>query len=414
MKKTFAFLLAAVAVSLSLSLVGCEIGFNFNTPDPTNEISAFDSGVSVADVSSGDTAESSVSNESESSDPETSVAVSSGDGTGDDGAGTVAYPIVAATMYPYALDWVTDDYLRNNLTRNAEYNGEVQDDASLPSLVINVIKTQDEFESAFASFPEEVDFGEEMLITYAYTEIYNLCPYELALAKIKDNVLHILYNRVIADNNGHSTDKVHRIFAFKVKKCEYEIDISVASRYTNTEESDELFAKSIYRFPQDRKVNESIYETGGYKDYVSNIGNEYYNNDDKNNFDLITSYEEWSNSYLNAANGGSLARESVTIDYNEEFFEDHALLAFAYSLAGYFDEITLTVDNGVLKVNINVPDLKTWMDIEYQYIYLTVDKTLLKDFTQVEIIQAYKLSGRTREEIMTAGVNDNAYTLRYN
>ena len=209
MKKKFAFLLAAVAVSVSLSLVGCEIEFNFNTSDPTNEISAFDSSVSVVEDFSADATENS-----------SSVAVSSGDETGNEDNEADTDQKFVSTLYYNAQQW-----------------DSVDDSPLPPAAVIKKITAKSDFDLVFVDFPEEVDFEKNMVVTYSFSDFFFSCPYELSDVRIENNSVKIEINRLTVSGIGNMTAPTYHLFAIITKDFGLDaINVEIEDKYVEMEE----------------------------------------------------------------------------------------------------------------------------------------------------------------------------------
>ncbi len=71
----------------------------------------------------------------------------------------------SAKLFDKAENFMTETYLRENNTHYPSNND------GLPHTRCQVIKTEDDVEGIFETFPEELDFSRDMLVIYIFTDI---------------------------------------------------------------------------------------------------------------------------------------------------------------------------------------------------------------------------------------------------
>lgn len=69
-----------------------------------------------------------------------------------------------AKLYDDAGKWIHQEFLVENLTRGAYFEGQNTDDDSYPKSVTRLIKSKGEFDTIFSEFPMEIDFDKSMCI----------------------------------------------------------------------------------------------------------------------------------------------------------------------------------------------------------------------------------------------------------
>ncbi len=72
-------------------------------------------------------------------------------------------------------DCFNESFIEENRTYGAYYDGTFFEEEGVPRSRVIIIKTENEFNSAFADAPEEIsiDFSKESLIIYAFTTEYH-------------------------------------------------------------------------------------------------------------------------------------------------------------------------------------------------------------------------------------------------
>ena len=97
-----------------------------------------------------------------------------------------------AVMYSDTIRWFNEDFLKENMTFGASFNGEYFGDKSLPKSRTFVIKEQSEFNGIFTEFPPEVNFEKEMLLIYIFT-IDAVLSYNIMSVKLDGSVIKLEY-----------------------------------------------------------------------------------------------------------------------------------------------------------------------------------------------------------------------------
>lgn len=99
-------------------------------------------------------------------------------------------PLYNAKFYDDAGKWIHQEFLIENLTRGAYFEGQNTDDDSYPKSVTRLIKSKGEFDAIFAEFPMEIDFDKSMICLYIFTCNY-VRPYEISKITIDNQMLKI-------------------------------------------------------------------------------------------------------------------------------------------------------------------------------------------------------------------------------
>jgi len=73
-----------------------------------------------------------------------------------------------AVLFSSSLDRLNDDYIAENSTKYSDDKYVNQSDPR-PTELIKIINNEQDFQTAFKSFPTEIDFAEEMLVLYFFT-----------------------------------------------------------------------------------------------------------------------------------------------------------------------------------------------------------------------------------------------------
>ena len=112
--------------------------------------------------------------------------------------------VQGAKLFDKAERYATEQFLLENTTHQPFANDEK------PESICKIIDTEEEYELAFSSFPEEVDFSKDVLIVYLFTDIYY--GFDCKLQKVTENggeitidVLHEMAPRDIFGVAPYST-----------------------------------------------------------------------------------------------------------------------------------------------------------------------------------------------------------------
>ena len=132
-----------------------------------------------------------------------------------------------AVIYDRAITYLKDDYREANMT-GFWGNGEGPDD------IRQVIKTQQEFEEAFESFPEELDFETQMLVLYFFTDIYDGFGCSIKDVNFNEETLNIkiLHHQAEPDKDGLvppcTSAPTHRCLLIKMDKLDFqELEVKI-------------------------------------------------------------------------------------------------------------------------------------------------------------------------------------------
>ncbi|MDR1094607.1 MAG: hypothetical protein LBL66_10730 [Clostridiales bacterium] len=96
-----------------------------------------------------------------------------------------------AVMYDNAKEWVSEEFLRENLTRGILYEDVYLDDNSYPKNITHIIKNQEDFDTIFTEFPSGVNFESSMVCVYVFTCNYMGRAYKISKIRVDDQVLKI-------------------------------------------------------------------------------------------------------------------------------------------------------------------------------------------------------------------------------
>lgn len=131
-----------------------------------------------------------------------------------------------ATLADRAENFMKEEYLAENKTHSWGNNDD------LPENICKIIKTEEEYERAFNSFPEETDFTEDVLVLYFFTDIYY--GFDCKLQKITNSngeiTVEILHKMANKPWSGSASMPIQRCLAVKLTACGY-TDISVILNY---------------------------------------------------------------------------------------------------------------------------------------------------------------------------------------
>ncbi len=131
----------------------------------------------------------------------------------------------SATLIDKAEQYATETFLTENAT--VEYaNGR------LPQEKCVVIDTREAFENAFVSFPETVNFEQDILVVYFFTDIYYGLGCTLQSVDVENGVLEIelLHEMITRGWAGSASQPTQRCLVVKLTDCEYE-SVNVTMEY---------------------------------------------------------------------------------------------------------------------------------------------------------------------------------------
>ncbi len=95
-----------------------------------------------------------------------------------------------AVMYDDAGKWIAEQFLLENITQGAYFEGINTDDNSYPKSVARLIKSGEEFEAIFTEFPLEIDFDKSIVCIYVFTCNY-VRPYKINKIVVDNQTLKI-------------------------------------------------------------------------------------------------------------------------------------------------------------------------------------------------------------------------------
>ncbi|MFA5676541.1 MAG: hypothetical protein WDA65_08490 [Christensenellales bacterium] len=129
-----------------------------------------------------------------------------------------------AVLYSDATVWMHEDFLIENLTRDAVYDGIPLDDPLYPKNITHLIQSKEDFDKVFTEFPTELDFEKEMLCIYIFSCNYMGLSYEISEMSLEDNMLKIEVNFVMPGfgASGSATVPKQRCLAVKIDRLDIE------------------------------------------------------------------------------------------------------------------------------------------------------------------------------------------------
>lgn len=95
-----------------------------------------------------------------------------------------------ATIYDNAYAWLNQDFLSNHLTYDT-YTDATDTNKPNPNPASFIIKTQEEYESFFTSFPPGINLKKEMLLLYVFTTIYPTRTIKIKSIELSDEELEV-------------------------------------------------------------------------------------------------------------------------------------------------------------------------------------------------------------------------------
>lgn len=99
-----------------------------------------------------------------------------------------------AELYDNAVEWINEDFIKNNYTSGAYYDDDIQTDDSYPKTRTYLIKNNEEKLNILNNkFNIDINFEQEMLIVYTWTTVYNR-PCQIKGFELKENVLYVNFN----------------------------------------------------------------------------------------------------------------------------------------------------------------------------------------------------------------------------
>lgn len=136
-----------------------------------------------------------------------------------------------ATFYDRVEKYAYETYMQDNSTRVPFTENDLR-----PFDIVNVIKTQSEFEYAIPDGHIEIDFSEEILVVYFFTDIYMGFNCALKSIKIENNQLKIVILHELADKIGQgprppsTSYPTQRCMAIKTTLTDFD-SVSVSMTY---------------------------------------------------------------------------------------------------------------------------------------------------------------------------------------
>ncbi len=128
-----------------------------------------------------------------------------------------------AVMYDDAGEWIVKEFREANLTRGTVYfEGEELDETetlAYPEDRAFIIKDQDKYNKIFIDSPIKLEFGEDMLIIYFFTDNFTN-TYKIKEMNLEDSVLKIYYK--VSLPHKQSSAPLQRCFAIKVDNLDIE------------------------------------------------------------------------------------------------------------------------------------------------------------------------------------------------
>ncbi|MDR1094606.1 MAG: hypothetical protein LBL66_10725 [Clostridiales bacterium] len=130
-----------------------------------------------------------------------------------------------AVMYDNAKEWMSEEFLRENLTRGAFYEDVFLDDNSYPKNITHIIKSKEEFDAIFAEFPSEVDFESSIVFIYIFTCNSMGSSYKISKNRLgKNKDLKIYFKRIkpkkLGAYGGGMTSPGQRCFVVTMNKLD--------------------------------------------------------------------------------------------------------------------------------------------------------------------------------------------------
>jgi len=131
-----------------------------------------------------------------------------------------------AVMYSNANDWMSEEFLKEKITRGSHYRNEEgemvsADGESYPKTNTFIFLTSEEFEKAFDEFPHEIDFEKEMLILHMFTAMTGSQPYNIASLSLDGTIIMVEYKLQRYSGNGDvATAPGQRCLLVKMDKLE--------------------------------------------------------------------------------------------------------------------------------------------------------------------------------------------------
>lgn len=101
-----------------------------------------------------------------------------------------------ATFYDNVEKYAHESYLQENITK-FPFDG-----SDLPFDIVNVIRTQSDFEQAIPDGNIEIDFSTEVLILYLFTDIYMGFDCRLKSIKLEENEINIIVFHELAEKDS--------------------------------------------------------------------------------------------------------------------------------------------------------------------------------------------------------------------
>ena len=95
-----------------------------------------------------------------------------------------------AVLYDNAGKSMQEEFLIENLTRDAYYKGIDTNDSAYPVCFTHIIRSKEEFDKIFTNLPTIINFEKEMVCIYIFTDNY-IKPYKINKVSIDKHVLKI-------------------------------------------------------------------------------------------------------------------------------------------------------------------------------------------------------------------------------
>lgn len=149
-----------------------------------------------------------------------------------------------STLYYSAQKYATEAFLQEMRTSDPMDKGI--EEPEYPYSVTREIRTQEDFEKCFDSFPEPVDFENEMLLVYSFTSVYMASPYELVNIVFTGSLLTVDVNLLSVLYTGSTTAPAQRLFAVKTFRIfPDKIEFNFGERYTDMHELEEKLSDEV-------------------------------------------------------------------------------------------------------------------------------------------------------------------------
>ena len=127
-----------------------------------------------------------------------------------------------AVIYDDTEKCMDEEFLTENITRGAYFEGINTDDNSYPKSVTRLIKSREELGAIFAEFPTEIDFDNTMICLYIFTCHYMGRAYEISKITVDNQILKIDIKSVRPKRGafGDATKEMQRCLVIKMDKLD--------------------------------------------------------------------------------------------------------------------------------------------------------------------------------------------------